>query len=59
MEPGILTKTWLFGARSKSIGGFYSFDPVDNAKRFALNYFPTINVKVSPIARRDIGPEFA
>jgi hypothetical protein len=33
--PGLLTKTWLSGVGNHSVGGFYSFDSVDNAHAYA------------------------
>ena len=40
-QPGLLNKTWLSGSTNQSVGGFYEFDSVKNATRFALDYFPT------------------
>ncbi|MEP6148066.1 MAG: hypothetical protein ABJ201_11685, partial [Nisaea sp.] len=40
-QPGFLSKTWLFGLGTQSLGGFYSFDSVENAKKFVTGYFPT------------------
>ncbi len=40
-QPGFLHKTWLSGVNTNSLGGFYAFDTIENAKRFALEYFPT------------------
>ncbi len=40
-QPGLMTKTWLSGISTNTPGGLYGFDSVDNAKAFALNYFPT------------------
>lgn len=40
-QPGLLHKTWLSGVHSQSVGGFYAFDTVDNARRFITDYFPT------------------
>lgn len=39
-QPGFLGKTWLSGHGNQSIGGLYEFDTVENAKRFALEFFP-------------------
>lgn len=39
-QPGLLSKTWLSGRHSGTPGGFYAFDTVENARRFALEYFP-------------------
>ena len=40
-QPGLLHKTWLSGVSTNSVGGFYAFDNVDNARRFVTDYFPT------------------
>jgi hypothetical protein len=40
-QPGLLSKTWLSGVGTHSLGGLYGFDTLDNARAFALNYFPT------------------
>ncbi len=39
-QPGLLTKTWLVGVNTETTGGFFAFDTLENAKSFALNYFP-------------------
>lgn len=41
VQPGLLHKTWLSGVDNQSVGGFYAFDSVDNARRFVTDYFPT------------------
>lgn len=40
-QPGLLHKTWLSGVHTQSVGGFYAFDTIDNARRFVVDYFPT------------------
>ncbi len=40
-QPGFLAKTWLSGLHTNSAGGLYAFDTVENARKFALDYFPT------------------
>lgn len=40
-QPGFRNKTWLAGVRNQSVGGFYEFDTIENATRFAVDYFPT------------------
>ncbi len=40
-QPGFLNKTWLQGHSTQSVGGFYSFDNIENARRFVTGYFPT------------------
>lgn len=38
-QPGFRNKTWLWGV-NQSVGGFYEFDSIDNAKTFVTDYFP-------------------
>lgn len=40
-QPGLLAKTWLSGVHTGSPGGLYAFDTLENARRFAIAYFPT------------------
>ena len=40
-QPGLLHKTWLSGVGNQSVGGFYAFDTLENATRFATDHFPT------------------
>lgn len=40
-QTGLLSKTWLSGLHTGTVGGLYAFDTIDNARRFALEYFPT------------------
>lgn len=40
-QPGLLSKTWLSGLHTGTPGGLYAFDTIENAQRFALDYFPT------------------
>lgn len=40
-QPGLLAKTWLSGLHTKTPGGLYAFDTIDNARAFATGYFPT------------------
>ena len=40
-QPGILGKTWLSGLHTGTPGGFYAFDTIENATKFAVDYFPT------------------
>lgn len=39
-QPGFRNKTWLAGAGTPSLGGFYEFDGIDNARAFVTGYFP-------------------
>lgn len=36
--PGLVSKTWLSGVNTKSVGGFYEFDSKDNAQNYVSNY---------------------
>ncbi len=45
-QPGILSKTWLSGINTNTLGGIYAFDTVENATAFALDYFPTEPAKL-------------
>ena len=40
-QPGLLSKTWLNGLHTGTPGGLYAFDTIENAKKFAVDYFPT------------------
>lgn len=40
-QPGFLNKTWLQGHGNQSLGGLYSFDSQENARKFATGYFPS------------------
>lgn len=37
-EKGLKSKTWLSGINTHSIGGFYEFDSLENAKAYATGY---------------------
>jgi hypothetical protein len=37
-EAGLKSKTWLSGINTNTIGGFYEFDSLENAKAYALGY---------------------
>lgn len=39
-QPGFINKTWLSGVVNNSVGGFYSFDSIENAQKFVTAYFP-------------------
>ncbi len=39
-QPGFLAKTWLAGLYGRTVGGFYAFDTIENARAFAVNSFP-------------------
>lgn len=40
-QPGFLNKTWLSGHGNNSLGGFYGFDSIENARKFVTEYFPS------------------
>jgi hypothetical protein len=46
-QPGFLGKTWLSCLNNSSLGGFYAFDTVENAREFAVSYFPSKASKLS------------
>jgi len=37
-EKGLKSKTWLSGVNTNTVGGFYEFDSVENAKAYAVGY---------------------
>jgi hypothetical protein len=37
-EKGLKSKTWLSGINTNTIGGFYEFDSLENAKAYAVGY---------------------
>lgn len=39
--PGFVNKTWLAGVNNHSVGGFYEFDSIENARHFAVEIFPS------------------
>lgn len=39
-QKGLLSKTWLSGLHTGTIGGVDAFDTLENAKDFAVNVFP-------------------
>jgi len=39
-QPGFRNKTWLSGVANHSVGGFYEFDSIQNARAFVTGYFP-------------------
>jgi hypothetical protein len=39
-QAGLLAKTWLSGINTNTLGGFYAFNTIENAKQFALKTFP-------------------
>ncbi|MEW8437150.1 MAG: YdhR family protein [Candidatus Thiodiazotropha taylori] len=39
-QEGFISKTWLSGRRNLSMGGFYSFESIAAARRYAAAFFP-------------------
>lgn len=37
-QPGFISKTWLSGVDNNSIGGFYAFDSIENAKKYVTGF---------------------
>ncbi len=37
-QTGFINKTWLSGADDNSIGGFYAFDTIENAKKYVHGF---------------------
>jgi sugar lactone lactonase YvrE len=46
-EQGLLSKTWLSGVNTNTVGGIYAFDTIENAKHFALESFPETAKKMN------------
>lgn len=40
-SEGFIRKTWLSGVGTNSVGGFYEFDSLENAQKFAWDIFPS------------------
>ena len=70
-QPGLLHKTWLSGVDNQSVGGFYAFDTLENARRFVTYYFPTetaglnaayttrlFDASATEVASREMGSQF-
>jgi len=43
--PGLLSKTWLSGLNTHTIGGFYEFDTLENARKY-------VREMLAPLTRR-------
>ena len=52
-QKGILNKTWLSGVSDLSVGGFYTFDSIENAQKFVTEYFPS-EAKSLGVAQRTL-----
>ena len=37
--PGLVRKTWTYGIGTKTVGGFYEFDSIENARAFATGLY--------------------
>lgn len=37
-QAGFISKTWLSGTDNDSIGGFYAFDSIENAKKYVTGF---------------------
>jgi hypothetical protein len=46
-QPGLVSKTWLSGLHTQTLGGIDVFDSVPKAKQFALNDFPRTAKKLN------------
>lgn len=70
-QPGFISKTWLSGHSTQTLGGLYAFDSMENARRFVTEYFPTeprafgvahttrvFDAEASAAASRDIGSPY-
>jgi hypothetical protein len=44
--PGLISKTWLAGANTHSVGGFYAFDTAENAQNYIDNLLAPFAKKV-------------
>ena len=43
---GLLSKTWLAGTGNQSLGGFYAFDSLENARQFVTGELPVLAKKL-------------
>ncbi|GAA4886754.1 YdhR family protein [Flaviramulus aquimarinus] len=39
-QEGFVRKTWLSGIGTQTVGGLYEFNSLENAQKFAWDYFP-------------------
>ncbi|MBL4906160.1 MAG: YdhR family protein [Sneathiella sp.] len=46
-QPGLLSKTWLSGLHTNTLGGVDAFDTIENAQAFALEAFPKTAAKLN------------
>lgn len=45
--PGLLSKTWLSGIHTQTLGGLDAFDTIENALSFAIDIFPEAAAKMN------------
>lgn len=45
--PGLISKTWLSGINTHTLGGFDVFDTIENARTFAIDAFPEAAAKMN------------
>jgi hypothetical protein len=39
-QPEFISKTWLLGFGNNSVGGLYSFNSIENARKYITGFFP-------------------
>lgn len=70
-QPGLLSKTWLSGLNTGTVGGLYAFDTIEHARDFAIKTMPKVtqeyqaayitrvfDAKATEEASRDMGSLF-
>lgn len=45
--PGLISKTWLSGIHTQTLGGLDAFDTIENARTFAVDIFPETAAKMN------------
>lgn len=45
--PGLISKTWLSGIHTQTLGGLDAFDTIENARAFAIDIFPETAAKMN------------
>ena len=46
-QPGLISKLWLSGLHTNTLGGVDAFDTIENAQAFAINDFPKTAAKMN------------
>lgn len=46
---GFISKTWISGFGNNSVGGFYSFNSIENARKFITGFFPAEARKIGAV----------